>query len=158
MIIRDAVPGDAAAIAAIWNPVIRDTDITFTSIEKTEADLVAMITVYPVFLVAEEDGALLGFATYAQFRGGPGYARTMEHTVYVGPAGQGKGLGGALVTRLEDHARASGVHTMIAGISSANQAAIAFHERLGYEDVAVLREVGWKFGKWFDLHLLQKRL
>jgi phosphinothricin acetyltransferase len=59
---------------------------------------------------------------------------------------------------LEDHARARSVHAMIAGISSANPDAMRFHARLGYVEVGVLPETGRKFGRWYDLHLMQKRL
>lgn len=160
--IRDATPDDAAAIAAIWNPVIRDTEITFTSVERTPADLVEMILQRQAagqgVFVSESAAGIAGFATYAQFRGGPGYARTMEHTVILDPAARGKGLGRALLQRVEDHARDGGAHSIFAGVSSGNPGGIAFHARMGYAEVAVLREVGWKFGRWLDLHLMQKRL
>ena len=160
--IRPATAADAKAIAEIWNPLIRDSEITFTSTEKTPEDIAELIADrhaagFP-FLVAEENEQIQGFASYAQFRGGIGYARTMEHTVILAPGAQGKGLGRDLLQALEAHARASGVHSMIAGVSNANPAAIAFHEALGYTLAATLPEVGHKFGKAYDLLLLQKRL
>lgn len=158
MNIRPATAADGAAIAAIWNPVIRDSEITFNATEKTEPELVALVATRDCFVVAEYGEDLLGFATYTQFRGGVGYARTMEHTVILAPAARGRGVGRALVRAVEDHARAAGARSMIAGISSANPAAIAFHAALGYGAVAVLAEVGYKFGRWYDLHLMQKRL
>ncbi len=157
--LRDADPGDAAAIAAIWNPVIRDTLATFNAVEKTPKELGALIEARQSqglpFLVAEE-GAVLGFASYAQFRGGVGYAHSMEHTVMLAPAAQGRGLGRVLMQALEQHARAAGVHSLIAGISGANPQAIAFHAALGFAPVAVLPQVGRKSGQWLDLHLMQK--
>ena len=82
--IRAATPGDCAAIAAIWNPIIRDTLVTFTTAEKTAAELEAVLSTKAAeglpFLVAEMAGSIAGFATYGQFRVGPGYARTMEQT------------------------------------------------------------------------------
>lgn len=162
MIVRPAETRDAAAVAAIWNPVIRDTEITFNSVEMTEPDLVEVFAAKAAaghaFVVAEAQGEILGFACYGQFRGGVGYARTMEHTVILAPGARGTGVGRALMKAVEDHARAAGAHTIFAGVSSGNPDGIAFHERLGYRQVAVLREVGWKFGRWFDLHLMQKRL
>jgi L-amino acid N-acyltransferase len=59
---------------------------------------------------------------------------------------------------LESDARAKGVHSLIAGVSSASPEARAFHAALGFHEVAVLPEVGWKWGRWLDLHLMQKRL
>lgn len=152
----------ARGIADIWNPVIRDSAITFNPIEKDENELVRMIVgradAGHGFFVAEQAGEVLGFATYAQFRGGAGYARTMEHTVMVADGARGKGLGAALMAAVQDHARAREVHSMIAGVSGENQAGIAFHAWLGYREVARVPEMGWKFGRWMDLVLMQKIL
>lgn len=160
--IRDATPADAPAIAAIWNPVIRDTAITFNAAEKSDADIAAMIRTRHAdghgFLLAEEGGQILGFATYAQFRGGVGYARTMEHTILLGPTAQGRGLGRALMTALENHARAGGAMSLFAGVSAENPAGRAFHAALGFAEVAILQRVGFKFGRTMDLVLMQKFL
>ena len=110
------------------------------------------------FLVAELDGMVRGFASYGQFRAGIGYARTMEHTVILAPDAGGNGLGRALVTAIEDHARAGGAHSIFAGVSGENEAGRAFHAALGYQTVAILPQVGFKFGRWMDLHLMQKLL
>jgi L-amino acid N-acyltransferase YncA len=162
MMIRPYRAADAAAILAIWNPVIRETTITFSSEEKTAESLAAMIADRRAagreFLVAETGEGLAGFATYAQFRGGNGYAQAMEHTVILGPAAWGRGLGRALMAAVEDHARAGGAHTMHAGVSGENRAGVAFHAAVGYLTVAVVPEVGRKFGRWLDLVLMQKRL
>ncbi|MRU14266.1 N-acetyltransferase family protein [Roseovarius sp. A21] len=157
MIIRQAQPEDAEAIAALWNPVIRDTAITFNSTQKTVEGLSAEISSRHAFLLAEE-GGLMGFASYGQFRGGVGYARTGEHTIILSPGTRGRGIGRLLMQALEDHAREAGFHSMIAGVSGENPGGIAFHERMGYAQVAVLPQVGWKFGRWMDLILLQKLL
>lgn len=157
MKIRQARPEDGEAIAALWNPVIRDTAITFNSVEKTMECLSVEIATRHAFLLAE-DGALLGFATYGQFRGGIGYARTAEHTIALAPDTRGRGIGRVLLGALEDHARNAGFHSMIAGVSGENPGGIAFHERMGYAQVAVLPQVGWKFERWMDLILLQKLL
>lgn len=160
-VIRPAGPGDVAAILAIWNPVIRDTTITFSSEEKTPESLAAMIATRRAdgreFFVAD-DGGVLGFATYAQFRAGNGYAHAMEHTVILGPGASGRGSGRALVTRLEDHARAGGAHTLFAGVSGENAPGIAFHERVGFRTLARIPEAGRKFGRWLDLVLMMKLL
>ena len=71
---------------------------------------------------------------------------------------RGRGLGRALLGRLEEGARRLDGHVMVAGVSSANTAGRAFHAAEGYAEGAVLPEVGWKFGRWLDLHLMTKRL
>lgn len=160
--IRAATPADAPGIAAIWNPVIRDTSITFNAIEKTEADIAAMIhdrqAAGHAFLVSDAAGGIAGFATYAQFRSGVGYARSMEHTILLSPKAHGSGLGRALLTALEDHARVAGVTSLIAGISGENSAGRAFHAHMGYAEVAILQRTGYKFGREMDLVLMQKFL
>ena len=160
--IRPATAADCAAIAAIWNPVIRDTLVTFTTAEKTVEGLAETLSEKAAaghaFLVAEDAGGLAGFATYGQFRAGPGYARTMEHSVILAPAARGRGLGRALMAALEDQAAAGGAHSIFAGVSGANPEGRAFHAALGYCEVAVLPEVGFKFGRWLDLVLMQKIL
>lgn len=155
--IRPACPEDAEAIAAIWNRIIRDTAATFTTEEKDPSAIADAMRTQPIW-VAEEKGAALGFATYSQFRGGPGYAQTMEHSVHVAQGAEGRGIGRALMSVLEDHARAQGIHSLIAGISGENPAGIAFHAALGYANTARLPQVGWKFGRWHDLVLMQKFL
>ena len=162
MIVRDAVAADAAAIAAYWSPQIRDTAITFTTVEKDAPGLVAEIAGardagYP-FLVACEGDAVLGHASYRPFRAGPGYAFTVEHTVIVAPDVWGKGAAQALMASLEERARSDGIHSMIAGISHENPRAVTFHQKLGYDIVGTVPEAGYKFGRWMDLVLMQKLL
>lgn len=162
MTIREATAGDAAAIEAIWTPVILGSAATFNAVPRSAADIAAIIaarqTEGHAFLVAEAEGRVRGFASYGQFRAGIGYARTMEHTVVLDTDMHGRGLGRGLLAALEDHARRAGVHSMIAGVSGENPAGLAFHAALGYRTVAVLPQVGFKFGRWMDLHLMQKLL
>lgn len=160
--IRLAVPGDAGALVALINPWITDTTITFNSIPKTERDIEVMLAdkaaAGHAVLVAEAQGALLGYATYGQFRGGIGYAHAMEHSIALSPLARGKGVGRALLGAIEDHARAGGAHVIFAGVSAENAEGRAFHLALGYGEVAVLRQVGRKFDRWLDLVLMQKFL
>lgn len=160
--IRQANAPDAPRIAPIWNHVIRETVATFNSVEKTEAEVAGIIQTRQAaghaFLVAESNGAILGFATYDQFRGGIGYRRTMEHTILVAPHAFGLGLGRALMTAMEDHARQAGVHAMVGAVSAQNTDGRDFHLALGYLIVGRMPEVGHKFGQYMDLLLLQKIL
>lgn len=161
--IRPAAPGDAAGIRAIWNPLIRDTAVTFNAAEKTEAEVAALVAARNAapgqgFVLAEEAGEVAGFVTWGPFRNGVGYARTAEHTILLAPAARGRGLGRALMAAAEAAARADGIHSLFAGISAENPAGVAFHAAAGFTEVARLREVGWKFGRWMDLILMQKFL
>ncbi len=157
--LRTARAADAAAIAAIWNPVIADTAITFTTALKTPDGIAADIARRgALFRIAEEDGVLAGFATCAPFRSGPGYARTLEHSIQLAPGARGRGIGRRLMQDLERVAQECGAHSLMAGISGENPGAVAFHTALGFAQVARLPEVGFKFGRWMDLVLMQKFL
>jgi len=162
MHIRPATSDDCNAICAIWNPVIRDSDATFDSVEKTPeilmADLAARQRAGHPFLVVCDGHGIAGFATFGRFRASVGYRHTMEHTIILAPHARGRGRGRALLERLEGQARAAGAHSMFAGISHVNMGAIAFHGALGYRQVARLPEVGFKFDRWYDLVLMQKML
>lgn len=152
--ITRAAPKDAAWIATLWNGIITDTLITFTTTPKTLAEVGDMIAARPVFVLPDQ----AGFATYGPFRPGPGYAATVEHSVYVQPALRGQGLGAPLLRHLIDHATGARHRVMVAGISGANPGAVRFHQRMGFAQVGHLPEVGYKDEQWLDLILMQKML
>ncbi len=159
MTIRQAAPQDAEAIAELFLPIVRDTTITFTTVEKTAAMIRAEIDARgAAYQVALLDGVVVGFATFFPFRSGPGYARTKEHTIILSPLAHGQGLGKALMDRLCDVARAQGVHSLIAGVSGENAAGLAFHAAVGFKETTRLPEVGYQFGRSLALVLMQKCL
>lgn len=160
--IRAATHADAAAIADIWRPIIRDTAIIFAAEERSAAFAAAMIRERQgdgfAFLVAAEGARVLGFAAYAQFRPGSGYAHSMEHTIHAAPEARGQGLGRALLRAIEDHARARGARLMIGGITGSNIPSIGFHAHLGYAEWGRIPAAGYKFGQWHDLVLMGRDL
>ncbi|VEC92367.1 acetyltransferase [Salmonella enterica subsp. enterica] len=120
MTIRFADKADCAAIteiynhavlhtAAIWNDRTVDTDNRLAWYEARQ------LLGYPV-LVSEENGVVTGYASFGDWRSFDGFRYTVEHSVYVHPAHQGKGLGRKLLSRLIDEARRCGKHVMVAGI------------------------------------------
>lgn len=154
--IRAALPSDADQIAAIWNHAIRETTITFNPVEKTKDEVAELIA--QDCLVWDDGRHIMGFARYFPFRGGEGYRFTVEHTIMLHRQSHGQGGGRRLMEALCIHAKTAGKHTMFAGCSAENPGAVAFHARLGFQEVATLREVGFKFGRWIDLVLMQKTL
>lgn len=156
--VRDAGAADAGQVAGIWNHYIEGTAVTFNAAIKSVDEVAAEIAARPAFVVAAEDGEILGFATYGQFRGGVGYRYSVENTVLLAPGRSGQGLGRALIEGLCTRARAQGHHSMIAGVSGENPAGVAFHARCGFVTVATIPEVGYKFGRWMDLVLMQRML
>jgi phosphinothricin acetyltransferase len=109
---------------------------------------------YPT-VVAFEQEALLGFAAFGDFRSSPGYRYTVEHTVHVHRSWRGRGVGTALVEELISRARGAGKHVMVGGVDADNHPSLRFHECLGFEQVAHLREVGCKHHGFLDLIFLQ---
>ena len=161
MLIRDATEGDLPGILAIYNHVIATSDAVYTETPATLEDRQVWLSArrasnYPV-LVAVED-AVLGFASFGDFRPWPGYALSVEHSVHVHHDARGRGIGSALVRRLIDDARALGKHVMIGGIDAENAASIALHARLGFTEAGRLRQVARKFGHWLDLVFMQRML
>lgn len=159
MTIRAATATDAPAIAALWNGMIRDTLATFTTQEKTDADIATLIAARAdAFWVSSDQGKVQGFVTYGVFRSGPGYGATAEHTIILAPSAQGQGVGRALMTTAEQAAHSQGKHVLVAAISSANPGAVRFHAALGFTQSGHMPQVGRKAGQWLDLILMQKTL
>ena len=160
--LRSALNTDQDAICAIWNPIIRNTSITFTPDEKTSADITALIAktyaAGDVFLVADDGGHVLGFALTSSFRAGAGYRHVRELTIHLAPEARGQGTGRALIEELIRLSKANATRALIAGISAENTAAQAFHARFGFEEFGRLPQVCTKFGRALDLVLMQKLL
>ncbi len=160
--IRDAQADDARAVGAIWNPVIRDTTITFWPTERSEAEIRAYLATRQEAghgcFVWQDGNRILGFAAYGQFRAGGGYAHSMEHTIYTAPEARGAGIGASLLKHLEAHAQARGARLMIGGVTGTNARSITFHLRHGYAEWGRIPNAGFKFGAWHDLVLMGKDL
>ncbi|MBK8600608.1 MAG: N-acetyltransferase [Flavobacterium sp.] len=109
---------------------------------------------FPI-IVADYNGTAVGFGTYGTFREKIGYQFTVEHSVYVAPEFIGKGIGKQLLLALIVLAKDGGYHTMIGGIDAANTGSIAFHRKFGFVETGIIKEVGFKFGKWLDLQFMQ---
>ncbi|HVW67480.1 MAG TPA: GNAT family N-acetyltransferase [Steroidobacteraceae bacterium] len=162
MDIRDAVESDLPGLLAIYNDVIATSTAVYSYVPVTLEDRTqwwrARVEMgYPVLIAADSSG-VLGFSTFGDFRAWPGYRFTVEHSVHVRADCRGQGVGKDLVKALFPRAEALGKHVMIAGVDAANEPSIRFHERLGFEKVAHLREVGHKFDRWLDLVFLQRWL
>lgn len=160
MTIRDATEADLPRILEITNQAIANTTAVW-SVRPATLDarrtwlLDRQSHGFPV-LVADEDGTVFGFASYGDYRPWDGYLHTVEHSIYVHPTAQGRGLGRALLAALIERAHAQGKHVMVAGIAASNAASIALHRRAGFEVAGQLREVGRKLGRWLDLLFMQR--
>lgn len=101
--------------------------------------------------MAELEGRVSGFGALSPYSARPGYRHTVEDSLYVAPDLHGRGIGRALLADLLDRATAAGHHAVIAVIAADQAPSIALHERLGFQHAGLLREVGWKFGRWLDV-------
>lgn len=160
--IRAATADDIVEIVDIYNALLDSTTYEWTelphTVEERHAWLVAQEAAERPALVAVEGGRVLGWATYGDFRDSrrrPGYRFTVEHTIHVHRDAWGRGVGRALLAALVEHAQAAGKREMIAAIDSANEGSIAFHTRLGFDQVGYLPGIGDKWGQRLDLVLMQ---
>lgn len=155
MSIRMATVEDAAAIAAVYNPYVADTCITFETEPVQAAGMAARITEVldaglPWLLAADAAGAA-GFAYASKWKGRCAYRFSVESTVYLHRDHTGRGIGRALYGRLLEEIRARRMHAVIGGIALPNAASIALHERLGFRKVAHFEQVGYKQDRWVDV-------
>ena len=161
MIIRDATQADLPGILAIYNDVIATSTAVYalepvTLDERAQWLAARQAQGFPV-LAAIEGEAVLGFASYGEWRGAwAGYRYTVEHSVHVGASHRGTGIGRQLMLRLIDAAQAAGKHVMIGAIDADNAASIRFHESLGFKSVAHFHQVGHKFDRWLNLVFMQR--
>jgi phosphinothricin acetyltransferase len=163
--IRDATMADAEAINGLYNATVATTTVAWTeeheSVSTRRAWLDKQLAAGNPVLVAVAGDEVIGFAAYDDFRNAvkwPGYRFTVEHTIHIDAAHQGAGVGGALLEALVERATAAGLHVMIGAIDGENDGSIRFHERHGFVGVARVHEVGFKFGRWLDLVLVQRTL
>jgi L-amino acid N-acyltransferase len=161
-VIRNARALDLAAMLAIYNDAVLTTTAVYDYQPRSSEQQAAWFKSkqehgLPV-LVAEDGGAIVGFASYGPFRPWPAYLHTVENSLYVAPEQRGRGIGTALLPALIQRAAERGLHTMIAGIDATNEASLRLHAKFGFERLAQFREVGWKFERWLDLAFLQLML
>jgi phosphinothricin acetyltransferase len=163
MPIRDAQPEDAPAIAAIYaHHVLHGTGTFEEEPPGAEEIAVRMDRIRAVghaWLVAEEDGQVLGYGYFTAFHPRSAYRYTAEDSIYVRDDVRGQGVGKALVAELLTRAEEAGFRQMIAVIGdSENVGSIGLHVSLGFRQAGILRSAGLKFGRWLDVVYMQKAL
>lgn len=160
--VRVVLPIEAADIAQIYNHYITHTIITFEE-EIVSDDVIAeriqevQLSQLP-WLVAEQDGEILGYAYASKWQGRCAYRYSAEVTVYLSPDHVGKGIGFALYSKLLPALKSQGIHVALGGIALPNEASVKLHEKLGFLKVAQFKEVGFKFNRWIDVGYWQRIL
>jgi len=163
VIIRDAEAGDLPAITAIYAHHVLHGTGTFEEEPPDEAELAARMAKVQAagcaWMVAENDGEIVGYGYFAQIRDRSAYRYTAEDSIYVRDDVRGMGVGKALVQELLQRAKDRGFRQMIAVIGdSDNVGSIGLHASLGFRNVGVMKAVGMKFGQWVDVVYMQRPL
>lgn len=157
--VRQAIPADASAIAAIYAHHVRHGTASFDTVPRSLVETEGRIAESSArgwpFLVAEQDGQVMGYAYATQFRDRPAYGSTCENSIYVHSDRQGQGIGKALLGALLAQAQAAGFRQMIAVIGGGEPASVALHARLGFRHAGRMQSVGRKFGRWLDTIYMQ---
>jgi len=158
--IRLAAAGDLGVINDIYNHYVLCSTCTYQTepetMEGRRAWFEHHVEQHPVTVAVDAAGRLVGWGSLSAFHKRAAYSRTVENSVYVHPEAQRRGIGRALLADLIERARAAGHHTIIAGIDAEQAASVGLHEAMGFERVALLREVGFKFGRWLHVIYMQR--
>lgn len=153
--VRPIAPGDAAAVARIYNYYVTDTIVTFEEEPVSEQEIGNRINEVLAaglpWLVAEEEQEILGYAYASKWKGRRGYRFAVEVTVYLDHERVGRGAGSQLYAELLKQLKSAGIRTAIGGIALPNDASVRVHEKLGFEKVAHFKENGIKFDRWIDV-------
>ena len=160
--IRAARPTDAAAIHAIYAPIVASTVISFEleppSIDEMAQRIATTLERFP-WLVSEDDGGVVdGYVYASRHRERAAYQWSVDVTAYVREDRRGRGIGKQLYLRLFDELAALGYHQAFAGIALPNPGSVALHESVGFEYLGVYRQVGFKLGAWHDVGWWQRAL
>ncbi|MGA9405566.1 MAG: N-acetyltransferase family protein [Bacteroidota bacterium] len=159
--IRQAMPEDIEAITAIYNEAILTTTATFDTEPKTIAERLEWLKTHdkrhPV-LVAIIEGRLVGWASLTKWSDRPAYDDTAETSFYVKSEYRGQGIGRMLKEAIIEEARKLHFHTLIARVAEGSQESLHLNESVGFIHVGTMKQVGRKFGKLLDVHILQKML
>jgi L-amino acid N-acyltransferase YncA len=156
MLIRDADPQrDASACAAIYGPYVSDSAVSFEERPPTVEEIAGRIGAAYAWVVAEHEGATLGYAYGSRHRERAAYRWAADVAVYINSDHHRSGIGRALYTHLFERLRAIGLWTLCAGITQPNDASNGLHRALGFVPVGTYRRIGWKAGAWHDVQWWQ---
>jgi predicted RNase H-like nuclease/L-amino acid N-acyltransferase YncA len=160
--IREAVPDDAEAIAAIYNQGIEDRVATLETQLRTADEraqwLAAKGPRHPVLVALDGEGSVVGWGSLNQFNPRPAYDHVVEFSVYVGREQRGQGIGSVLLSALEDRARSLGFHKMVLAAFPWNAGGMRLYQKHGFATVGTFHEQGRLDDRWVDVILMEKIL
>lgn len=161
MIIRPVEEKDTKDILEIYSPFILETVTTFETDVPTVDDFRKRIEEtnkkYP-WLVAEENGKVIGYAYGSDHRSRCSYQWSCESSVYLAPEARGIGLGRKLYEELFKILKSQGFIQVLAGASLPNEASVGLHKAMGFEEIGTYKKIGYKMGQWVDTYWMQLQL
>ena len=162
-LVRPSTPADLEALRNIYAHAVTQGTGTFELEVPDAAEMSRrrddVLSKGLPWLVAEAHGSVLGYAYASPFRPRPAYRFSVEDSVYLHPDAQGRGIGRTLLAELVARCQMAGARQMLAVIGdSDNLGSIGVHRALGFERCGLLQAVGWKFGRWLDVVLMQRAL
>jgi phosphinothricin acetyltransferase len=159
VIVRLATPEDGAAMAAIYAPFVAGSAVSFETVPPAPEEMARRIAdtlpSHP-WLVAADDGQVIGYAYAHPFAERAAYQWSVETSVYVAQASRRSGVGRRLYRALFEILAHQGYARAFAGVTLPNDASIGLHEAMGFTRVAVYSRVGWKHGAWHDVGWWQR--
>lgn len=163
--VRPGTERDLEALTDIYNHYVRETSITFDTAVFTPEERRPWLLSHPedgpyrLMVATDADSQeILGYATSSPYRAKPAYSTTVEATVYLAPHAGRRGIGTLLYEALFKALESEDLHRAYAGIAQPNEASTRLHERFGFRYVGTYREVGRKFGRYWDVAWYEKEL
>lgn len=159
VVIRAATVADAAAIAEIYNEGILDRVATFETELRTPEERARWLTERDprfVVVVAEVDGRVVGWAGLSPYSSRPCYRGVADHSIYIGRAARGRGVGARLLGGLIEAAEREGFWKLTSRLFLFNEASIALHRRLGFREVGVNEKHAQLDGRWLDTLTIER--
>ncbi|MGW7049664.1 N-acetyltransferase family protein [Streptomyces avermitilis] len=163
--VRPGVEADLKALTDIYNHYVRETPITFDTAAFTPEERRPWLLSHPedgphrlMVATGADSQEILGYATSSPFRAKPAYTTSVEVTVYLAPDAGDRGIGTLLYGALFEALAGEELHRAYAGIAQPNEASTRLHERFGFRHVGTYREVGRKFGRYWDVAWYEREL
>ena len=163
--VRPGAEGDLVALTDLYNHYVRETPITFDTAIFTPEERRPWLLSHPedgpyrlMVATGTDSQEILGYATSSPFRAKQAYATSVEVTVYLRPDAGGRGVGTLLYKALFEALSGEDLHRAYAGVAQPNEASVRLHERFGFRHVGTYREVGRKFGRYWDVAWFERDL
>lgn len=161
--VRRAGLADLPDIRSVYNDAVLNTTASYDYEPRTLEDRIKWFEDhekqgYAVFVAVQAGGRVVGWSALNPFHNRMGYRFTVENSVYVAADMRGQGIGTRLMPPLIDAARARSAHAILAAIDASNEVSVRLHAAFGFEKVAHLKEVGFKFGRWLDVVYMERVL